>query len=515
MKSIKIYVLLTFVFILSCIFWRCQLPEAPDTTPPLVAIIYPVNGQPVSGTVRIAVEAADETELSHVNLKIDGVARAQMKDPPFIYDWDTSPVADNQDHSLIAIASDKSGNTTISPGVLVRVVAGPLADTLAPVINLVHPISGSTVKDTVVIVPQIIEDGTIDRVEYYIDGRLKFTTNQTPYQFNWDVSDLMNGSNHSIFARAFDINQNNSYSNVLSVIVESQNIVDNIPPVVSISYPSAGMTVSDTVSILASASDNIAIDRLELYVDGNLYSTLNQSPWRFSWDVTGYISGSTHSIYIIAYDTNQNQTTSTIVGVTVQTQVIEDLTPPTIFLSSPAAGAIVEGTTTIVAEANDNISVSNVEFYIDGNLVGTDNTVPYEYIWDTSSLQPGSLHTMFAKAYDGAGNSGQTTLQTATISSAQVDNIPPVVTILYPPTGTTFTDGDIVTITADVEDNVGIQKVEFYIDGELLFTGTSVPYQYNWDTTGYGNGQSHSIYIKAFDLSGNLGAQLITVIIIP
>ena len=512
MNLIKNYILLTSIFILSGIFLKCQIPEAPDTTPPLVAIIYPVNGQPVSGTVRIAVEAADETELSHVNLKIDGVARAQMKDPPFIYDWDTSPVADNQDHSLIAIAYDKSGNTTISPGVLVRVVAGPLADTLAPVITLVHPISGSTVKDTVVIVPQIIEDGAIDRVEYYIDGRLKFTSNQTPYQFNWNVSDLLNGSNHSIFARAFDINQNNSYSNVLSVTIESQNIADDTPPVVSINYPSTGMTVSDTVSILASASDNIAIDRLELFVDGSLYSTLNQSPWRFSWDVTGYISGSLHTIYIIGYDTNQNQTIATV---TIQSQVIEDLTPPTIFISSPAAGAIVEGATTIVAEANDNISVSNVEFYIDGKLVGTDNAVPYEYIWDTSGLQPGSVHTIFAMAYDGAGNSGQTALQTATISTPQVDNIPPTVAILYPPPGTTFTDGDIVTITADVEDNVGVQKVEFYIDGELLFTGNASPYQYNWNTAGYGDGQSHSIYIKAFDLSSNIGAQLITVIVIP
>ncbi|MEJ2048336.1 MAG: Ig-like domain-containing protein [Calditrichota bacterium] len=515
MNIIKKYIFLTFIFILSGILWQCQIPDAPDTTPPLVAIIYPVNGQPVSGTVRIAVEAADETELSHVNLKIDGVARAQMRDQPFVYDWDTSPVADNQDHSLIAIAYDKSGNTTISPGVLVRVVAGPLADTLAPVITLVHPISGSTVKDTVVIVPQIIEDGAIDRIEYYIDGRHKFTSNQTPYQFNWDVSDLLNGSNHSIFARAFDINQNNSYSNVISVTIESQNIVDNTPPVVSINYPSTGMTVSDTVSILASASDNIAIDRLELFVDGSLYSTLNQSPWRFSWDVTGYISGSLHTVYIIAYDTNQNQTTSTIVNVTIQSQVIEDLTPPTIFISSPAVGAIVEGATTIVAEANDNISVTNVEFYIDGNLVGTDNTIPYEYIWDTSGLQSGSVHTLFAKAYDGAENSGQTALQTATISTAQIDNIPPTVTILYPTTGTTFTNGDTVSITADVEDNVGVQKVEFYIDGELLFTSTTVPYQYNWNTTGYGNGQSHSIYIKAFDLSGNIGAQLITVIVIP
>ncbi len=612
MNRKKNYILFIFLFVLTSTLFQCQLPEAPDTAPPLVAIIYPVTGQPVSGTVRVAIEAADETEFSHVNLKIDGETRAQMTEPPFEYDWDTSPVADNQDHSLIAVGYDKAGNTTISPGVLVRVVAGPRADTLAPVISIINPTPGSTVKDTVIVTPQIIEDGGVDRVEYFIDGRLKFTSNQTPYEFNWDVTNLLNGSTHTVFARAFDENQNNSYSNVVSVTIESNNIIDNTPPVVAINYPTSGLTVSDTVSILATATDNVAVDRLELYVDGSLFSTLSQSPWIFPWNVTGYLSGSTHSIYIIAYDTNQNQTTSAIVTVTVQTQNIEDLTPPTIFLSNPAAGAIVEGTTTIIAEANDNISVTNVDFFIDGNLAGTDNTSPYEYIWDTSSLQLGSVHTLFAKAYDGAGNSGQTALQTATIStaqvdnipptvtilyppagaiiedtiivvaeandnvsvtnvefyingnlagtdnsspyeyiwdtsslqpgsvhtlyakaydsvgnsgqtalqtatisSAQVDNIPPTVTILYPPAGATYSDGDIITITADVVDNVGVQKVEFYIDGELLSTDPSTPYQYDWDTTGYGNGQSHSIYIKGYDLSGNIGAQLITVIIIP
>ena len=105
MNRKKNNILFIVLSVLVITLFQCQLPEAPDTTPPLVAIIYPVSGQPVSGTVRVAIEAADETEFSHVNLKIDGETRAQMTEPPFEYDWDTSPVADNQDHSPVRSAS--------------------------------------------------------------------------------------------------------------------------------------------------------------------------------------------------------------------------------------------------------------------------------------------------------------------------------------------------------------------------------------------------------------------------
>lgn len=515
MKRPVFYILVISIISLSALLFQCQLPETPDLTAPVATIIYPVSGQAVSGTVKIQIGAADDTELDHVNLYTDGEIRIRMTEGPFEYLWDTSPIADNQNHSISVAAFDAAGNTTFSPIVSVRVVSGPFADTLAPVINLVYPVTGTIVSDTINVVPQIVDDGPIAKVDYFVDGRLKFTSEQTPFIFDWDVTNLINGSSHTLFARAFDANLNNSYSGVITVTIESNNIIDNTPPTITINYPTAGITVSDTVDILASASDNIAIDRLELFVDGNLVTTLSQSPWIFPWDVTGYIDGTSHSIYINAYDTNQNQTTSAIVTVTVQTPNIDDQIPPTVFLSSPAAGAIIEGTTTVVAEASDNISVTRVEFYIDGNLVGTDNSVPYEYVWDTSGLEPASIHTIFTKAFDGAGNFGQSVLQTVTIASPQIDLTPPTVTILYPPAGATFTDGDTVAITADVQDNEGVQNVEFYIDGDLLFTDTSAPYRYDWDTTGYGNGQSHSIYVKAFDLSGNIGAQLITVIINP
>lgn len=61
-----------------------------------------------------------------------------------------------------------------------------------------------------------------------------------------------------------------------------------------------------------------------------------------------------------------------------------------------------------------------------------------------------------------------------------------------------------VSITADAKDNVGVTKVEFYVDGENIGTSTKVPYSINWDTTKVSNG-THKLQVKAYDASGNVG----------
>jgi hypothetical protein len=67
-----------------------------------------------------------------------------------------------------------------------------------------------------------------------------------------------------------------------------------------------------------------------------------------------------------------------------------------------------------------------------------------------------------------------------------------------------------VTINAVASDNVGVSRVEFFIDGVLKSTSTVAPYSYAWDTTDGGNHpcsgpHSHVITAKAYDAAGNVG----------
>ncbi|UCD64598.1 MAG: VCBS repeat-containing protein [Candidatus Zixiibacteriota bacterium] len=80
-----------------------------------------------------------------------------------------------------------------------------------------------------------------------------------------------------------------------------------------------------------------------------------------------------------------------------------DSEPPTVTVTSPADGSIVPNTVDVVAEAADNVGVAKVEFYIDTELHHTDQSAPWSCYW-TLAVEEAGEHTIFAKAFDAAGN---------------------------------------------------------------------------------------------------------------
>jgi chitinase len=66
------------------------------------------------------------------------------------------------------------------------------------------------------------------------------------------------------------------------------------------------------------------------------------------------------------------------------------------------------------------------------------------------------------------------------------------------------TVGSIKTTTATASDNVGLKKVEFYLNGKLLATDTAAPWSFSWNTASLTNG-AYTLNTKAYDASGNMG----------
>ncbi len=62
-----------------------------------------------------------------------------------------------------------------------------------------------------------------------------------------------------------------------------------------------------------------------------------------------------------------------------------------------------------------------------------------------------------------------------------------------------------ITFSATASDNVGVTKVEFYVDGVLKATDTTSPYSTSFDSTTIANG-SHTLVAKAYDAAGNIGS---------
>jgi len=79
------------------------------------------------------------------------------------------------------------------------------------------------------------------------------------------------------------------------------------------------------------------------------------------------------------------------------------------------------------------------------------------------------------------------------------DTIPPTVS------ATESGSSGTITLSANATDNVGVAKVEFYIDNSLVGTVSATPYQLSVDSSTLANG-THSLVAKAYDAANNVGA---------
>jgi hypothetical protein len=96
------------------------------------------------------------------------------------------------------------------------------------------------------------------------------------------------------------------------------------------------------------------------------------------------------------------------------------------------------------------------------------------------------------------------------IENFDVDNIPPEVQILNIQEGQTLIDVESIHIAAN--DNVGIKKVNLYIDGKLIDTVTDDNLIFSLDTKKYLDGQ-HVIKVEAFDTSLNQSETSLLVVV--
>ena len=81
-------------------------------------------------------------------------------------------------------------------------------------------------------------------------------------------------------------------------------------PTVAFTQPAAGASVTGVVSVQASASDDIAVEKVDLWVDGALYAIDATAPYAFQWN-TAAVAAGTHTLELRAYDIDGRRSTRT------------------------------------------------------------------------------------------------------------------------------------------------------------------------------------------------------------
>jgi hypothetical protein len=265
-------------------------------------------------------------------------------------------------------------------------------------------------------------------------------------------------------------------------------VVDPLPTV-TITNPADGATIKGTVNVTATALDDLGVTQVGFLVDGGLRSTDTTVPYEYSLNtLSPLLSDGPHTISAKAYDAH-NTTTDT------NNVTVDNNAPTNVSITAPAPNSYVRQTVTVQTNPTDTIGVTRVEFYIDGGAtpVFTDNSVPFEYPWNTTSYT-NAAHTLQVKAYDNANNVG-----TSPTISVTVDNIVPTVSITSPAAGA------YLRSSVDVAANAGdtnLLNVEFSLDAVVKCTDTASPYTCTISLATTSDG-AHTISAKANDRAGN------------
>ena len=169
---------------------------------------------------------------------------------------------------------------------------------------------------------------------------------------------------------------------------------------------------------------------------------------------------------------------------------------PTVSVTSPTVGALFVGPANIninAAAGDTDGSVSKVDFYGDGDLIGTSTVSPYSVPWNNISF---GTHAIIAVATDNLNKTKVSDPVTFIVNGSAAVNI------TSPGNYSTFNRSANIPVTATATLSGGtISKVDFYLDGFIsLGTGTLTGGQYSVTWNGATSGK-HVLTAVATDNS--------------
>lgn len=312
-----------------------------DIDPPVVSLLSPFSGAVVSGTVVFSASATDNVGVRGVLFKVDGV-RVGTEDfiAPYSVVWN-SQYAVKGTHSVWAEARDAAGNKTATPIATITVTAVP--DLSAPTIPI--GLFARAISSTQIDLSWYAARDNIGVVGYrvYQNNDPIVTVTSTRYS----NLGLQASTTYTYRVSALDAAGNESVQSAIvtarTLGAPSTSTADRVLPVVGISAPALNASLSGTVAVSATASDNIGVVGVQFQLDGtNLMVEDTSSPYGIFWN-TQTVANGIHELKAVARDGAGNRGVSLARSVTV---------------SNTGGG--------ITSTPSGFVSVSGGTFYLDG-----------------------------------------------------------------------------------------------------------------------------------------------------
>ena len=183
------------------------------------------------------------------------------------------------------------------------------ADTAAPTVAIASP-TGGTVSGTIPVSVSAADNVGVTKVELYVGGVLLATDTAAPWSFSWDTTKTANGT-YAVNAKAYDAVGHITSSASVNITVANGTSTPTNPATADTTAPVAHVTYSSSsgkkrsVTIQASATDNVGVKSLTLSIDGVVKATGNKSSLSYSWS-TAYVASGSHLITVVAKDAAGN-----------------------------------------------------------------------------------------------------------------------------------------------------------------------------------------------------------------
>jgi subtilisin family serine protease/chitodextrinase len=283
-----------------------------------------------------------------------------------------------------------------------------------------------------------------------------------------------------------------------SQLVTTPSTSDSTLPTVSISAPASGASVSGIVTVVASASDNVAVASVDFLVDGTLATTVTASPYTFAWDCTKATNG-THTIMAQARDASGNSSSS-IVTLNVSNGDTTAPSAPTGLVATAAASNNVNLTWTA---STDNVGVAG--YYIVRNGVTIAQTTGSATSYSDSTVAASSTYSYQVMAYDAKANVSSLSNTSSVTTPATADTTPP--TAPSNVLASAVSASQINLSWSPSSDNVGVNSYDVYRNGSRIVSINSssacTSTICSYGNSGLSASTVYSYYVIARDAAAN------------
>jgi probable HAF family extracellular repeat protein len=181
-----------------------------------------------------------------------------------------------------------------------------------PTVSITYPASGAIVAGIFPVYASATDATGVAGVQFKLDGaNLGAEVITAPYVISWNTT-LSVGGAHVVSAVARDA------AGVIGTAAPVNVTVDNVLPSVSITAPASGAMASGTITVSASATDNVGVVGVQFKLDGaNLGTEVTTASYAISWN-TASVPNGVHTLTAVAHDAAGNTATSSAVTVHVR-----------------------------------------------------------------------------------------------------------------------------------------------------------------------------------------------------